>query len=232
MKDEELLRYKRVQSIAKETIDFLKEKVTTGITECEIADLANNYMKKKGVNSFWYHGVGTLVLIGKRTTLSISGRNYEPDKIRVRTNDLVTVDLSPKLNGYWGDLARTFIIQNGRVVETPQKNTVIEGIEFEDYLHNFFRKNIKPEMTFNEMYHLVNNQIKSKGFVNLDFKGNLGHTIEKEMNKRVYIEKDCMTKFSECDLFTFEPHIKKMNGQLGFKREDIYYFSKGKLQVL
>lgn len=210
----------------------LAKKITFGISESEIADLSNKYMEKEGATSFWYHGVGTLVLVGERTRLSISGKDYVPSKIKVRKNDLVTIDLGPAIKTYWGDFARSFAIENGGVVENPKEGTILRGIEAEIQLHSYLISVIKPEMTFSDMYKLVDEQIKQKGFVNLDFKGNLGHTIEKEIDKRRYIEEDCKAKFSECKLFTFEPHIKKTNGQLGFKREDIYYCSEGKIHKL
>lgn len=33
-------------------------------------------------------------------------------------------------------------------------------------------------------------------------------------------------------MFTFEPHISPPNSKYGYKREDIYYFEKGKVVKL
>ena len=62
------------------------------------------------------------------------------------------------------------------------------------------------------------------GYMNLDFRGNLGHTIEKHLNDRRYIEANNETLLGDCNMFTFEPHIRQTNDTWGFKMENIYYF--------
>ena len=78
----------------------------------------------------------------------------------------------------------------------------------------------------------LNEKIKSFGFENLDFNGNLGHTIEKDRNNRIYFEKDNDKKLTENMLFTFEPHIRMVGKKYGFKFENIYYFENGSVREL
>ena len=66
------------------------------------------------------------------------------------------------------------------------------------------------------------------GFVNLDFMGNLGHSIVKNKNDRVYTEKGNTQRISEVKYFTFEPHISIPGSKYGYKKENIYYFQNGK----
>ena len=87
-------------------------------------------------------------------------------------------------------------------------------------------------MTFEELYYKINDLISKNGFVNLDFNGNLGHSIVKDKNDRIYIEKGNLCKLSQVDMFTFEPHISIPNSKYGYKREDIYFFKDGKLYRL
>lgn len=42
----------------------------------------------------------------------------------------------------------------------------------------------------------MNKQITEKGYVNLDFLGNLGHSIERRSGDRIYIEKGNKKKLS------------------------------------
>lgn len=44
-------------------------------------------------------------------------------------------------------------------------------------------------MTFEELHYYVNDLIVKKGFLNLDFIRNLEHSVVKNKNDRVYIEK-------------------------------------------
>lgn len=82
---------------------------------------------------------------------------------------------------------------------------------------------------FEELYYFMNDLIVKKGFINLDFLGNLGHSIVKHKNDRIYTEKGNHKRLSDVEMFTFEPHISIPDSEYGYKREDIYYFENGKL---
>ncbi len=233
-----LIQYKKVQEIAKETIQYLSSYIREGISELDIAEAAKEFMYRKGIRSFWYYDLAALVLIGRRTIESISGRTYKATKTKVKENDLVTVDLSPEIESYWGDLSRSFIIEKGKVIKKPNaystKKTkeLFEGVNVELALHNKLTRVAKPNTTFGEIYAIMNNAIDKRGYINLDFKKNLGHSIEKQKEDRIYLEEGCNKKLGEVELLTFEPHIKKKNGEFGYKLEDIYYFSNSRLRKL
>ena len=102
----------------------------------------------------------------------------------------------------------------------------------EELLHFELKKYVSPGTTFEELYEHINGIIKQNGFVNLDFIGNLGHSIERRKDARIYIEKGNKSRLSSVKYFTFEPHIAFPNSKYGFKKEDIYYFNGSKLQEL
>ena len=86
------------------------------------------------------------------------------------------------------------------------------------------REFVSEVTTFEELHRFSNDQITSGGFENLDFMGNLGHSICANLRDRVYIEAGNSKRLSEAGLFTFEPHIRQVGGVWGFKWEDIYCF--------
>lgn len=102
----------------------------------------------------------------------------------------------------------------------------------EAYLHKSLIDMATPEVTFEELYYYINDLIVKKGFINLDFLGNLGHSIVKNRNDRVYTEKGNRKRLSDVKMFTFEPHIGIPDSRYGYKREDIYYFENGILKCL
>ena len=223
-----------VQRIAKKTLEYLKKNVTAGMLESDVVKIAENFMIENGITSFWYYGIGAFVFTGERTVLSVSGRDYIPTNTIIQSNDIITIDLSPQVGGVWGDYARTLVIQNGEVIDT---NSVINfehksGLDFEEMLHETLLKIAYPDMTFEELYFLMNDIIKENDFVNLDFLGNLGHSIESNIESRKYIEKGNCMRLQDAMMFTFEPHIKKSSGKYGYKMENIYYFSNGLLLQL
>lgn len=102
----------------------------------------------------------------------------------------------------------------------------------EDLLHLELINFVAPGTAFEKLYFHINELIQSKGFINLDFPGNLGHSIIKDKKDRVYTEKGNKQLLSNVDYFTFEPHISTSGSDYGYKKEDIYYFQDGKLVAL
>ena len=75
-----------------------------------------------------------------------------------------------------------------------------------------------------ELATTIHEASENNGYINLDFMGNLGHSIVKQKNDRIYIEKGNTTCLSDVSYFTFEPHISIIGSKYGYKRENIYYF--------
>lgn len=194
-------------------------------------------MTQKGSNGWWYHGIGALVLLGNRSIQSMSGRDFfASDDNRVSENDVVTLDLAPTVDGYWGDYARTLFIEDGIVAKEDQPQTPLfrQGLDAELSLHHQLMQTAVPDMTYEELFFKLNAEITRLGFENLDVHGNLGHSVEFDEADRVYIERGSTRSFKELGkAFTFEPHIRLNGGRFGFKREDIYYFDEnGILRLL
>ena len=223
-----------VQSLAKSTLDELLNFIRPGVTEQQIALTAKDVMRRLGINDFWYHGVAALVLVGKRTTMSVSGRDYELTSTAVRSNDLVTIDLSPAVGKIWGDYARSIFVEDGIASLQPNQTNVAwhRGFEMEVFLHDQLIEMATPNMTAHELWHRMNRSIEAHGFENLDFQRNLGHSIEQNLDDRVYIERGNRKRLSEFGLFTFEPHICEKGSDFGYKHEDIFFFSDGSLKAI
>ena len=228
------MKYKDVQQIAKDTIDFAKKNIKPGMKLLDIRKLCEQKMLELGADSFWSWDVGAFVFAGDETTVSVSGKQYVTSDRIINENDIVTIDLSPQNDNIWGDYARTIILENGVVVDKADVNNVEwrNGLQMEDGLHKELLEFANIETTFEELYYHINEIITENGFINLDFMGNLGHSIVKNKGDRVYIEKGNKQKLSDVDYFTFEPHISIPRSKYGYKKENIYYFEDSKLVEL
>lgn len=192
-------------------------------------------MLELGADSFWYWDVGAFVFAGDETTVSVSGKQYVTSNRIIGYNDIITIDLSPQMKNIWGDYARTIVVENGKVVDDIkliQNEEWRNGLQMEEKLHTELVSFVTTETTFEELYYYMNQIIVENGFINLDFMGNLGHSIVKEKSDRVYIEKGNIQKLSQVKLFTFEPHIAFPNSKYGYKKENIYYFDENRLMEL
>jgi len=224
-----------VQQIAKQTINFIKSQIKVGMSLQELRQLAESKMLSLGATSFWYWDIGAFVFSGDQTTLSVSGKHYQTANKLIKENDIITVDLSPQVGNIWGDYARTIIIENGVVVDDINKISNSEwkdGLLMEDILHKELLSFATPTKSFEELYLHINEFITANGYINLDFLGNLGHSIVTHKDDRIYIEKGNAATLGSVKYFTFEPHIAVKDSKYGFKKENIYYFKNNKLVEL
>ena len=230
-----LSEYSRVQKIAKDTIEFIKTEIKPGMLLSQVRSLCEKKMLELGADSFWYWDVGAFVFSGDETTVSVSGKEYSTSDRTIGSDDIVTIDLSPQIGDTWGDHARTVIIENGCVVKSVSEignSEWREGLMMEKKLHDKMTEIVNPDMTFEDLYYQMNEYIKDEGYINLDFMGNLGHSIVRRKDDRIYIEKGNRSKLGDVDYFTFEPHISVAGSKFGYKREDIYYFENGVIKKL
>ena len=219
--------YSQIQQTAKQTIAYIKKIIKPGMKLFDIRKLCEEKLMELGADSFWYWDVGAFVFAGDETTVSVSGKQYVTSDKIIENNDIITIDLSPQVGNIWGDYARTIIVENGEVVddiELIQNQEWKSGLQMEEKLHAELFRFVTKETTFEELYYHMNEFIVENGFVNLDFMGNLGHSIVKVKSDRIYIEKGNKAKLGAVNYFTFEPHIAFPDSKYGYKKENIYYF--------
>ena len=180
------MEYFEVQKIAKQTIEYARNVICSGMTLLEIREICEKKLLELGADSFWYWDIGAFVFSGDETTVSVSGTQYKTSDRIIKDNDIITIDLSPQCGDIWGDYARTLIVENGVVVDdaTCSNEEWKQGIDMEKKLHNEMVSFITPDTTFEELYFYMNKYIEQNGYINLDFMGNLGHSIVKKKLKR------------------------------------------------
>ena len=111
----DVCEYKKIQSIAKNVLDEIKSFIKPENTEKEIVEECKLLLKKNGIGETWYYDCPSLVLLGSRSCLSVSGKNYVPSEEMVGNENLITIDLSPLKDGVWGDCSRSFVVEDGIV---------------------------------------------------------------------------------------------------------------------
>jgi Xaa-Pro aminopeptidase len=213
-----------VQAAAKDVLQRLIEHITPDSTETSIATAAAAMLADCGYPDTWYYNCPAFVLLGSRSKVSLSGRVYEPSREPVGLQNLVTVDLSPRSGDVWGDCARSFYVEEGVARLAPSAPEFVSGYDAQRRLHQKMRMFVRPGTSFHDLYEFANEQIREEGFENLDFLGNVGHSICQHRDDRLYIEAGNRRRLSEAACFTFEPHIGQPGGRWGFKHENIYYF--------
>ena len=225
----------KAQRIAQDCLEYLKTFLRPGMTYEEIHEACKDRMLAKGAERFWTHEDPALILFGDMSTYSA---HEAPDlkKMIVQENDFITVDVAPVMGNGWGDMARSYVMEKGKTIRYVDSDNqeIKEGLDFELYLHQEFIQFVNEETTFSGLHDYIEDLLKKHHYINLDYHGNFGHTIEKDPKDRVTIIHGEDRKISEYNKpITFEPHICRVNGRYGIKHENMYFFHEGKiLEVL
>ncbi|SMC16226.1 Metallopeptidase family M24 [Andreprevotia lacus DSM 23236] len=216
--------HRHVQDIAKAVLAALPAHITPDDSEYSITQTAYRLLCELGAPDTWYYNCPAFVLAGERSCLSISGRDYEASRTLLGHYNLITVDLSPSIDGHWGDCARSFYLENGRISAAPTDPQLQAGQRFLTGLHAAMRHFVTPDTRCSELFDWSAAQIAAAGFENLDFLGNVGHSIATRREDRTFIERGKGTRLGELPFFTYEPHVRQQDGRWGFKHENIFYF--------
>ena len=216
----------RIQTATKQVLSRLAVTITDQSTERTIADVATRMLAEDGFPNTWYYDCPALVLLGNRTCESLSGKAYKPSDVPIGLHGLITVDLSPTHGPIWGDCARAYYVENGVAIFPPIDPDFADGHRVQMLLHAEMKLTVRRQTTFGELFDFANEIIRSEGYENLDFLGNVGHSIAQRLEDRSYIEACNRHLLSEVPCFAFEPHIRKIGGVWGFKHENIYYFDE------
>ena len=221
------------QDIAKSCLEYMNTFLKPGLSYKDIHSECERYMLEKGAQSFWTHDDPALILYSDLTTYSAHESPIELFKSKyISDNDLITIDVAPTIKNGWGDFARTFVMEDGKIIDYKKSNNqeIIDGMNFEYELHKLFINSIDENTTFSKLHKIIDDYVISNGYYNCDYHQNYGHTIENNSKDRITIAKDVDINIYKYNKpITFEPHICKKDGNYGFKHENMYVIYEGKI---
>jgi Xaa-Pro aminopeptidase len=230
----DLAAYKRSQALARDVLKAIRAQIRPGATEASLGAACRKLMDEAGATAYWWYGTPAYILAGDALRASVEGDVYLPRDVPLRADDMVTIDLAPEVDGYWGDCARSYFLRNGELVDAQAAGAEqAEGMATEAALHALLRETAKPMMTFRELHGVIADELARRGYENLDFLGNFGHSIGGDVRRRAFMDAECGEQLDSVPLFTFEPHIARPASPLAFKFEEVYLFDEsGRLQIL
>ena len=234
--DVDIVNILKAQKIAERCLDHMTSFLQPSLSRKEIHEECARYMTALGSEGWWIHNDPALILYGDLTAYS---GHEDPSPLfegkLINENDFITIDVAPMIKTGWGDLARSFVMEEGRIINWKDchNSEIIEGMETELYLHQLFIDTVNEDTTYEQLHDLNDRALKEKGYVNCDYHGNFGHTIENDPKDRVTIDKGATLKIAGYGKpLTFEPHIHKKDGSYGIKHENMYVFFEGKMRLI
>jgi Xaa-Pro aminopeptidase len=234
LSDTDLAAYRRAQALARQVLDDIRAVIKPGLTDADLTQACRGLMDRGGATGYWWYGSPAVVLSGDGLRLSMEGDVYQPREEKIAADDMITIDVAPELDGYWGDCARSYFLSGGELREAESAGPEqAEGMAMEAALHALLLAEARPDMTFSEMHGRIDAALGAAGFENLDFLGNFGHSVGADVRARAFMDTQCGARLDSVPLLTFEPHIAKPASRFAFKYEEVYLFDdRGRLQVL
>ncbi|MCZ2260098.1 M24 family metallopeptidase [Sporosarcina sp. G11-34] len=166
--EDELAILKKAASIADDAFDHIITFIRPGITELDVSNELEFFMRKLGATSSSF---SIIVASGLRSALP---HGVATNKV-IETGDFVTLDYGALYNGYISDITRTVSVGEPSAKLKEIYNVTLEAQELA-------LKNIKPGMTGIEADAIARDYIKSKGYGEA-FGHSTGHGIGLEVHE-------------------------------------------------
>ncbi|AKG74028.1 M24 family metallopeptidase [Salinicoccus halodurans] len=183
---------KRACNIADETYEYILKYIRPGMSELEVRNEVENYMRKLGAEGSSFD---MIVASGWRGALP---HGVASEKT-IESGEMVTLDFGAYYQGYASDITRSFGV--GSVSEEMEK---IHDIVLKSQLASL--DEIRPGMTGREADKIARDIIENSGY-GANFGHSLGHGLGLEVHEMPGLSKSSDVKLESGMIVTVEPGI-------------------------
>lgn len=183
---------KRACNIADETYEYILKYIKPGMSELEVRNEVENYMRKLGAEGSSFD---MIVASGYRGALP---HGTASEKI-IESGEMVTLDFGAYYQGYASDITRSFGI--GSVSDEMEK---IHNIVLKSQLTSL--DDIKEGMTGQKADKIARDIIEESGY-GMNFGHSLGHGLGLEVHEMPALSKASTVKLEKDMVVTVEPGI-------------------------
>lgn len=208
IKDEqEISNLEKACEITDNCFEYILTYIKPGMSEKQIAEEIEEYYKKRtdGVS------FDTIVASGENT----SKPHAIPTDRKIQTNDIITIDMGCKVNGYCSDMTRTFFVGS-----VPEYIKPIYDLVLKNQIQTL--ETMKDGANTRMLTKMVENDFKFNGY---DLIHSLGHGVGLEIHEAPYISYRSDTQLKENMVVTDEPGIY-ISGKFGVRIEDTVQITK------
>ena len=199
-KKEDFEGMRKAGKLASQTLDFITSYVKEGITTLELNDLCHDFILKHNAipAPLNYKGYPKSIC----TSINHVICHGIPEKRKLVKGDIINIDVTVILDGWYGDTSRMFFVGKPSVLAQKLVDTTYEcmmrGIEA-----------VKPGATLGDVGHVIQTLAESRGFsVVRDFCGHgLGRVFHTEPFVLHYGKPGEGVRLEEGMFFTIEPMI-------------------------
>lgn len=172
-KESELIGMKKISEVVGTTLKLMREYAKVGMTTKELDLYGGEILKSYGAKSAPFETYGfpgfTCISVNKEAAHGIPS-----DKKILKEGDLINIDVSAELNGFWSDNGGSFVlgkdIHNHQPLVNASKDILRKAI-----------KNIKGGVKISEIGYLIETEAKKSGFKVI--KNLAGHGIGRSLHE-------------------------------------------------
>ncbi|MEQ1877991.1 MAG: type I methionyl aminopeptidase [Bdellovibrionia bacterium] len=141
--------------LAAEVLNYLGNQVAVGLVTADLDKIADDYIRSRGAipAPLNYHGFPKSICTSVNEVIC----HGVPDKTVLKDGDIINVDVTVILNGFYGDTSRTFFV--GRIKERAREVT-----EVAQEAMNIGIKQVAPGATVGDIGFAVNKFVTKRGF--------------------------------------------------------------------
>jgi Xaa-Pro aminopeptidase len=224
--------YKAAQDIARSVLADIARYIVPQATERTLHQACHRLMLDHGASGFWGN-TPAFVLAGDRLRDSVFDHRYVPADAPIGDNEMITIDVGPRIGDCLGDCARSYFLKDGSLVTAEEAGSEqAAAMALERHLHAAFVARVRPDMSFAEIHREMDALVRAAGYENLDLLANYGHSLEKDVADFILMDASNERLLGSVDFFTFEPHIARPGSRFAAKLEEVYYFNDDSVRML
>ena len=204
---EEIREMQKAAEITDECFSYILTYIKSGMTEKQIADEIENYFRRR-TDGLAFE---TIVASGENT----SKPHAVPTERKIQKQDIITIDMGCRVNGYCSDMTRTFFVGS-----VPEEVKPIYDLVLKNQAQTI--EQMKDGENTRLLTKMVENDFKLNGY---DLIHSLGHGVGLEIHEAPYINYKSDLPLKENMVVTNEPGIY-IPGKFGVRIEDTVQITK------
>ena len=205
--EEEVSNLQKACEITDNCFNYLLTYIRPGMTEKQIADEIDEYYKRRTDGLAF----DTIVASGENS----SKPHAVPTNRKIEENDIITIDMGCKVNGYCSDMTRTIFV--GSIPEEMKK---VYDLVLKNQVQTL--EQMKDGASTRLLTKMVENDFKLNGY---DLIHSLGHGVGLDIHEAPYVSYRSDAQLKENMIVTDEPGIY-IPGKFGVRIEDTVKITK------
>jgi len=200
--------------LAAKTLNFIEEYVKPGVTTEYLDDLIDEFIKSNGAISatLGYHGYPKSSCISPNNVIC---HGIPSKDIVLKDGDIINIDVTTILNGYFGDTSRMFAV--GEISDKARKLT-----EVTKHCLELGIQQVKPDNYFGNIGFAIGRYAQAKGYsVVYEF---CGHGVGLEFHEDPQVDhiarRNSGEKMKPGMIFTIEPMINEGKPRVSIDKND------------